>query len=371
MNKPKLISFYLPQYHPIPENNEWWGQGFTEWTNVVQAKPRFSGHYQPHVPSDLGFYDLRLNETKMAQIKLAQLYGISGFCYYHYWFNGRMLLEKPFNDVLSNNNLDLPFCLCWANENWTRAWDGLAREILIEQQYSDEDNYKHIQWFINAFKDKRYIKVDGKPLLLIYRLDHIPNVEKMVSSWRDSVKRAGFPDLYICAVKNGFVEIEDAKIISLGFDAIVDFQPNRNDFPRAEGLKQRIYQLAKSFLPDVLYQKIKLSVTANNIVNYANLVQIFLDKNWPSSYRKYPCVFPSWDNSARRKSATIIQNDDPAKYGAWIKKAISYVKSYPESESFVFINAWNEWAEGCHLEPDLKNGRSFLEETRDALSESI
>jgi lipopolysaccharide biosynthesis protein len=366
----KTIAFYLPQYHPIKENNEWWGEGFTEWTNVAQARPRFKGHHQPQIPADLGFYDLRLAEARAAQAKLAGQYGIHGFCYYHYWFNGHMLLERPFSEVLSSGEPDFPFCLCWANENWTRAWDGLERQVLIKQDYTPADADQHIKWFIEVFKDERYIKVDGSPVLLIYRLDHIPDVEEMICSWRKSARQAGFPDLHLCAVKNGFVDLEDEDILRLGFDAIVDFQPDRRDFPAPDGIKSFAYRLARALLPDGIYQRIKLSASANNVVSYKGMVKQVVNKVWPAGYRKYPCVFPSWDNSARRKSATIIQNDDPSMYGKWLRKAVEDVQAYPESERFVFINAWNEWAEGCHLEPDRKFGHAFLSETRNALNKS-
>lgn len=366
----KIISFYLPQFHPIPENNEWWGKGFTEWTNVAKSRPRFTSHHQPQIPADLGFYDLRLSQTRVEQAKLAKEYGISGFCYYHYWFNGNMLLERPFNEVLSSGEPDFPFCLCWANENWTRAWDGLDRQVLIQQDYTDEDSRDHIDWFINAFKDGRYIKVDGRPLLLIYRIDNIPDVKNEVESWRKVVRDNGFPDIYLCAVKNGFVELEDQEILNLGFDAIVDFQPDRRDFPVASGVKPRLYRFARKILPDSIYQWLKLSVSANNIINYRAMIEGIMKKVWPTSYRKFPCVFPSWDNSARRKTATIIQNDEPEVYGKWLKHSLDCIQDYPESEKFVFINAWNEWAEGCHLEPDQKNGHAFLKETKNAINNS-
>lgn len=363
----KLLAFYLPQFHPIEENDVWWGKGFTEWVNVSQARPRFKGHYQPHVPGDLGFYDLRLGETRLAQANLARYYGIHGFCYYHYWFNGKLMLQKPLSDVLSSGEPDFPFCLCWANENWTRAWDGLDRELLIKQDYTDQDAEEHIKWFIKVFLDKRYIKIDGRPLLLIYRLDNIPDVSAMLKSWRSAVEAAGFPGIHLCAVKNGNVEMCDEDILELGFDSIVDFQPNRRDFPSPKGLRQRLYTLARKALPGSVYQRVKVSVYANKLVDYRRMVEGMLKKPWPSEYRKYPCVFPSWDNSARRTSATIIQNDDPALYGKWLSGAVENVKNYPESERIVFINAWNEWAEGCHLEPDRKYGMAFLEQTRDVL----
>ena len=363
----KIITFYLPQYHPIPENNEWWGAGFTDWVKVSTARPRFNGHYQPHVPTDLGFYDLRLEETRLAQAQLGSSYGITGFCYYHYWFNGKRLLYTPLDAVLENKSPGLPFCLCWANENWTRAWDGLERQVLIQQNYTQEDSEQQINWLLNVFKDYRYIKIDGRPLFLIYRLDQIPNIKDMIISWRRAVCNSGFPDIYLCAVKNSFVELEDETILDYGFNGIIDFQPDRRDFPAPIGFKPWLYRTARQILPNSVYQRLKLSMSANNIVSYRNMVEGILNQDWPSTYRKFPCVFPSWDNSARRKSATIIQNDDPALYGKWLKQAIQNIKSYPSSEQFVFINAWNEWAEGCHLEPDARHGKAFLEATLHAV----
>ena len=365
---PKIIAFYLPQFHPIEENNQWWGPGFTEWTNVAQARPRYSGHYQPHIPADLGFYDLRLEDTRIKQAELAKQYGIHGFCYYHYWFNGKMLLEQPFNQVLESGKPDFPFCICWANENWTRAWDGLERQVLIRQEYSEQDNLAHIEWLINAFRDDRYIKIDGRPLLLVYRLDNIPNLSSLIEKWRDRVQQYGFPDLYLCAVKNGFVNLSDEEILAKGFDGIVDFQPNRNDFPATQSFKSIIYSLVRRWFPDAVYQKIKLSVSANNIVDYRAMAKGLINKVWPKKYRKYPCVFASWDNTPRRKTPTIIQNEDPSIYQEWLEDSIIKVQDYPASEQIVFLNAWNEWAEGCHLEPDVRHGRQFLEATNSALS---
>jgi hypothetical protein len=311
-----------------------------------------------------------LAETRQAQANLARAYGITGFCYYHYWFNGQRLLNMPLDEMLASENQNFPFCLCWANENWTRAWDGLDRQVLIEQSYTRDDSKRHISWLVNVFKDNRYIKVDDRPLFLIYRPDKIPNVSDMINSWRRVVRNSGFPDIYLCAVKNSFVELNDEFINDLGFDAIVDFQPNRRSFPDKKDFMTSFYNLARHVLPDFIYQRMKLSVSANKIICYREMVEKIIQKSWPSHYRKFPCVFPSWDNSARRKSATIIQNDDPSLYSKWLKRAIQNVTNYPESEQIVFINAWNEWAEGCHLEPDIKNGRVFLEETLRAMSVS-
>src|SRR5262245_7933162 len=191
----RLIAVYLPQFHPIPENDRSWGKGFTEWTNVAQAKPMFRGHYQPHLPADLGFYDLRLPEARRAQADLAQAHGIHGFCYYHYWFHGRRLLERPFDEVLASGEPDFPFCLCWANEPWTRRWDGKDQEILMPQEYSDRDDLAHIRWLARAFQDRRYIRVDGRPMFLVYRASRLPDPARTAATWREEARRLGAGDL--------------------------------------------------------------------------------------------------------------------------------------------------------------------------------
>lgn len=363
----KTICFYLPQFHPIPENDEWWGIGFTEWVNVVQSRPRFKSHYQPHIPADLGFYDLRLEETRIQQAKLARKYGIYGFCYYHYWFNGKLLLEKPFNDVLISGKPDFPFCLCWANENWTRAWDGRDHHVLISQEYNDQDNNAHILWLLKAFQDERYIKISNCPVLLIYRIDQIKEITQLIKQWRNTVKFFGFPDIYLCAVKNNFTELSDQQILSLGFNAIVDFQPNKNDYPKPKKLSTKFYSSIKKIVPNKIFQKFKNSLNTAYVLDYRAMAEGLIKKNWPENYIKFPCIFPSWDNSSRKKLATIIQNQDPEIYEKWLCYAIKCIKNYPESEQLVFLNAWNEWAEGCHLEPDKRMGHSFLKATKNAL----
>lgn len=367
----KLICFYLPQFHSIPENDAWWGPGFTEWTNVSASKPRFPEHHQPQIPADLGSYNLLSPKTRIQQAELAKCYGVHGFCYYHYWFNGRMLLERPFNEVLASGEPNFPFCLCWANENWTRAWDGCERQILMQQEYSEADTLAHIQWLITAFEDKRYIKIANKPLLLIYRAESIPDIQSVVVVWREMAKKSGFDGLYLCAINNKFTTMSEEEILRCGFDAIVDFQPNNKDFPQPSDTKTKLYGLAARFLPDALYQRLKLTGTANKIFDYADMVDAIIAKTWPALYRKFPCVFPSWDNSARRKTSIIIQNDNPEIYGKWLSHAIETVAKYPDAEKLVFINAWNEWAEGCHLEPDQRNGKKFLEATQRAVQNEI
>jgi len=366
----KILAFYLPQFHPIAENDAWWGKGFTEWRSVVTARPRFHGHHQPQIPADIGFYDLRLEETRIAQANIAREYGIYGFCYYHYWFNGKMLLERPFNEVLESGRPDFPFCLCWANENWTRTWDGMDKHILIQQDYNQEDRISHIKWLCRAFEDRRYIKINNKPLLLIYRTDNITDLQDRIRDWRTYVKEYGFDDIYICAVQSNFVQVEDSDLINLGFNAVVEFQPYYKDFPKlsiSAYLKLAVRYNYNKLLMKLHMQSFLPLLNENSIYSYANLVSAVTNKRHPLSFIKFPCVTPSWDNSARRRQATIIQNNDPDKFQQWLESALSRVNAYQDEEKIVFINAWNEWAEGCHLEPDIRNGRRFLEAVKKAL----
>ena len=355
MSHIKAIAFYLPQYHPIPENDEWWGKGFTEWTNVAKSKPLFKEHYQPHLPADLGFYDLRLPEARQAQADLAREYGIHGFCYYHYWFNGKRLLERPFNDVLASDKPDFPFCLCWANENWTRRWDGQDQEILAEQVYSEENDRLHMQWLAQAFQDPRYIRVEGKPLFMVYRAMKIPDPKKTSQIWREEARKLGIGEIFLCRVESFSDEHTDPT--QIGFDAAVEFQPDwgKLGLPLQTG---RRWNLAR---------KLKLAEKAyanNRIFDYSTMVESMLKKPNPA-YLRFPCVTPSWDNSARRReNATIIKDSAPEIYEQWLKQVIqNIVKDHRNSERIVFINAWNEWAEGNHLEPCQKWGRAYLEAT--------
>lgn len=342
---PKLIAFHLPQFHPIPENDEWWGKGFTEWTNVTRAAPLFHGHHQPQLPADLGFYDLRLPEAREAQATLAKEYGIHGFCYYHYWFNGRRLLERPVEEIVASGKPDFPFCLCWANENWSRRWDGSENEILIGQNYNDDDDRDHIRYLIEIMQDPRYIRIDGSPLILIYRAKHLPNPKRTTEIWRTEARKAGLGELFICRVENFYNERDDPH--SLGFDASVDFQPD---------WKAITDENPSVVLPDEHF-----------VVDYRNLVETQLARP-DVEHLRFPGVTPAWDNSARRKKRAFITADStPDAYEHWLTETIRRVAHRPESHQLVFINAWNEWAEGNHLEPDQKFGRGYLEATRRAL----
>jgi lipopolysaccharide biosynthesis protein len=364
----KAICFYLPQYHPIPENDAWWGRGFTEWTNVAAARPLFRGHHQPHIPGELGFYDLRLEESRLAQAALAAEHGISAFCYYHYWFNGTLLLERPFDEVLRSGRPDLPFCLCWANGNWNRAWDGRDHEVLMGQDYSAYDAEAHLRWLAPAFGDPRYLRVHGRPLFLIYDPASIPDLPGVIAAWRRAAGRQGLADPYLCGVLGPGSPLTAGDLERLGFDAAVDFHPKgyravRGVLAGASGqasirLLRRIRAWVRSWLP--------AGSGGPSIQSYRATMEAATARPVPESV--FPCVMPGWDNTPRRgKRATIIQNDDPALYAEWLRRAASAVRHRPEDEQLVFINAWNEWGEGCHLEPDLRHGRAFLEATRAAL----
>jgi lipopolysaccharide biosynthesis protein len=360
-NPCRVIAFYLPQFHPIPENDSWWGEGFTEWVNVRKAEPRFAGHYQPHLPGELGYYDLRDSQVRQAQADLARAYGIHGFCYYHYWFNGRMLLERPFNEVLASGKPDFPFCLCWANENWTRAWDGLEREVLIAQDYRHYNHMAHFDWLAKAFDDSRYIRIDGKPLFLIYRVEQIPQLKNVLDDWRRVAAERGMPGIYVCGVNNMQLSLKWKEFDRLGVDALVDFQPNPRDVAAAHGDGVFAWFGKALRLFERLLQPRMRGVFR---YNYEKIVKAAIAR--PSADRRLiPAVFPSWDNSPRRRTnVTVIQNDDATLYGRWLSDAVKRTSALPEAERLVFINAWNEWGEGCHLEPDIRNGHRFLDATR-------
>lgn len=360
MSDIRAICFYLPQFHPIPENDEWWGKGFTEWRNVAKATPQFPGHYQPHIPADLGFYDLRLPEAREAQAALAREYGIFGFCYYHYWFNGRRILERPFNEVLNSGKPDFPFCLCWANENWSRRWDGSERNILLEQKYSADDDLAHIRSLIPALADERYIRVNGRPLLLIYRTTLIPDPARTAEIWREEVSRAGLGDLYLARVES-FGEVVDPRTI--GFDAAVEFAPFgglKGELQFHDGFYSHLAKVG--LLPKAYIE--------NSVMDYATVARSMLNRPAPP-FKHFHCVTPSWDNSARRKKdALILDGATPKKYEAWLREAARRtLEKYDGDEALVFVNAWNEWAEGNHLEPDLRWGRAYLEATRCAIAD--
>ena len=374
-SRARAIAFYLPQFHPIPENDAWWGKGFTEWTNVVSGRPRFPGHYQPHVPADLGFYDLRLQETRVAQAEMAKRFGIEGFCYYHYWFNGTRLLGGPLDALRASGTPEFPFALCWANESWSRAWSGRDHDVLMQQSYSDEDHRAHVEWLGPVFADPRYIRVEGRPLLLIYRPDAIPELARMVAEWKRHCGDAIGVEPYLVGVRTGFSAGSSSAWAVAGIDAIVDFQPSRHYFPAAKSGAGAAVTLARKVLSARWYDALRENAwlgrrELNNIVDYPAYVEGWMARDPEPGLPEYPCVFPSWDNSVRRTAATIIENHDPARYSDWLMAAIERVSSRPRDQRLVFLNAWNEWAEGCHLEPDQRHGLRYLEATQAALQPS-
>jgi lipopolysaccharide biosynthesis protein len=336
----RLIAFYLPQFHPISENDAWWGKGFTEWTNVAKSKPLFQGHYQPHIPANLGFYDLRVPEVRLAQANMARNYGIEGFCYWHYWFNGKLLLERPFNEVLHSGQPEFPFCLAWANETWSRRWLGEEKEILQQQTYSSEDDLRHVTWLIDAFSDPRYIRVHGRPLFMIYKPTYLPDPLKTTAIFRRECISRGVGEPYLLGI-NSFCSEIDCRAI--GFDGTLDFEPAFVVLPHpmADGLKIYDYALARHRM-----------------------------RSRQRDFPVYPCIFVSWDNTPRRgDNGIVFVNATPEVFESGLGDLVQSAQAKPYEDRLVFINAWNEWAEGNHLEPDLKHGLAYLEAVRRVNSE--
>jgi glycosyltransferase involved in cell wall biosynthesis/2-polyprenyl-3-methyl-5-hydroxy-6-metoxy-1,4-benzoquinol methylase len=342
---PKLVAFYLPQFHPIPENDVWWGKGFTEWANTVAARPNFEGHAQPRLASDLGFYNLRLPETLDAQATLARRFGVYGFCFYYYWFNGRRLPERPLNELLERRKPDFPFCICWVNDNWTRRLDDQEDEILIKQEYGEDFSVKFIRDVIPILRDDRYIRVRGEPILMVYRVTLLPDPRATAEVWRSECRQAGIPSLHLVAVQS--FGIDDPR--PFGFDAAVEFPSRTGRFdpgtfpgvdPKFEG----------------------------GLEDYRKVVTDHLAKPLPE-YLWYRTVVPPWDNTACNDRAHILSYSSPAGYQAWLRRVTAQAIALAEKqEPLVFINSWNEWAEGAILEPD---GKRFLEATRAGLSEGL
>jgi len=347
----RLITFYLPQFHPIPENDAWWGKGFTEWTNVAKARPWFKDHLQPQLPADLGFYDLRVDEVREEQARLASRYGISGFCYYYYWFNGRRLLERPLEAMLATGKPDFPFCICWANESWTRRWDGSEHDVLMEQVHSPDSDRQFIQDIIPILKDPRYIRVAGAPILLVYRFSLMPDPISATETWREACREAGIERLHIAAVQS--FGIQDPRLF--GCDSAVEFPPHGVS---AREISGDVEDLDPAF--------------KGKIYDYRDLIASD-EMRAKTPYPVFPTVMPSWDNTARRgATGHVFHNSSPEAYETWLRNAIARTAAEPvEGERMVFINAWNEWAEGTHLEPDRKWGHAYLEATKRCLSESI
>ena len=381
--KARVIAFYLPQFHPIPENDKWWGKGFTEWTNVGKAKPLFKGHYQPRVPADLGYYDLRMPEVREAQADMAREAGIEGFCYWHYWFgNDKMLLERPFKEVLELGNPDFPFCLGWANHSWTnKTWEvgtkKVKEDFLMQMHYSVEDYIKHFDYVLPAFKDKRYICVDGKPLFLIFRPLDIPSVKEFIDLWQQKAKDSGLKGIHFVGISPS-IDVDNQKTIDVlrrkvksqgdvlypklfdsGFDAV-----NSRGVFRAELLARSLFNIVKRYVLRVLFNHFVLAKMPQREINK------FLYDEYDKLENVYPTLLPNWDRSARSgKKARIYVDSTPKVFKEQLITALDLLKDKNFEHKILFLQSWNEWAEGNYVEPDLKYGRGFLDVIKDCILE--
>ena len=346
-DSPRVIAFYLPQFHAVPENDAWHGTGFTEWNVVARSRPLFPGHDQPHLPAELGFYDLRVPEVREAQARLARRAGISGFLYYHYWFRGRRMLERTFGEVLRSGRPDFPFALCWANESWFRRWQHESDELLLEQTYDEADDLEHIRWLIDAFRDPRYIRVHGRPLLAVYRPHLLADPKVTFDVWREECATAGVAEPWLVAFET---EPEMGDPAELGFDASAEFVPH--------GLHLLVDPLERPAGMDV----------AGTLYDYTAAAAAYLGRP-AADWTRYPCVATGWDNTPRRPDgeAIMLHGSTPEGYRAWLAEAIAGQARSEGAHGIVFVNAWNEWGEGAHLEPDVTNGRAYLDATRSAV----
>lgn len=356
----KFIAYYLPQYHPVPENDEWWGKGFTEWTNVAKAKPLYKKHDQPKLPADLGYYDLRIPEVREAQAAMAKEYGIDGFCYWHYWFgNGKQLLEMPFNEVVKSKSPDFPFSLAWANVSWGGVpYGDLFERNLMEQTYpGDADFESHFNMLLPAFKDERYIRINNKPIFTIYNPKGLPDSNHFIKLWNDLAVKNGLEGIYFIAYQH-----LDYDYKSAGFDALTPPSPSH-----------LFARVRRTFMDKVLHKIFNLRVIhfkyfsfkIRNLFTHKQIVEASDYSDLPSDLKFFPSLSPNWDHSPRSVyKAQIIVDSNPKDFYANLQNACSKVENYPEQEKIVFIKAWNEWAEGNYLEPDSKHGYQFLEQVK-------
>lgn len=341
----RVVTFYLPQFHPTPENDAWWGPGFTEWTNVARARQLFRGHQQPHVPADLGFYDLRLPESRAAQAELASRYRVEAFCYWHYWFAGRRILERPFDEVLATGRPELKFCLAWANQTWSGIWHGAADKILIEQTYpGPQDERQHFDHLLPAFTDPRYLTVEGRPVFYVFRPEQLPDPGAFVQRWQAMARSAGLPGLYLLAEVSDLLgrgpKFPDPR--SAGFDAGVYVR-----LPVAShGLEVARMRLRRKLLRHPERYRHRATLPAPPPPLAADVL---------------PCVYPNWDNTPRSgRRGLVLEGSGPQLFAGQVREACQRVAHRPEAERLLFVKSWNEWAEGNHLEPDQAHGHGYL-----------
>lgn len=353
----RSIAFYLPQYHPIPENDQWWGEGFTEWTNVRKTRPLFRGHQQPKVPADLGYYDLRNVETRKAQAEMASAGGISGFCYWHYWFGGQRLLERPFAEVLESGEPDFPFCLGWANESWAGVWHGNPDKILMQQSYPGrEDEERHFRLVQKAFEDPRYLTIDGKPIFYVYKPGQIPECRRFVEHWQNLAVKAGLKGVYFIG-EDVYLDEKPWDYKDSGFDAVV---------PNSPGVA--FLRLAKKrFLPRYLFPRMVHKFLNHPVLHkYKDFVEHNRVK--PDHDDFYPSVVPNWDNTPRvGRNGIVLTDPTPELFKKQLHWAIKQVENRSPDKRVVFVKSWNEWAEGNYLEPDSELGKAYLNVCRELL----
>jgi hypothetical protein len=353
-HKTRLIAYYLPQFHPIPENDEHWGKGFTEWTNVAKARPLFKGHYQPSIPTELGYYDLRLPEVRKAQADLAKEYGIEGFCYWHYWMgNGKRLLERPFNEVVKSGEPDFPFCLCWANHTWSRVWTGDGRKIIAEQTYGGVEDYTaHFYELLPAFRDNRYIKVQGQLLFSIFSPREIPDIKLFTLCWQQLAKKEGLPGFHFIGLG-----ISEDEMKVMGLSASTPHTPHHF-----------LNQIPTRLMDKITYRIFGMSWRETK-TKWLKIPNIFKYKDFVNANRRriyceweYPAILPNWDHSPRSGiRAIVLQGSTPELFQQIVEHTISSVQTRPYDERIIFVKAWNEWAEGNFLEPELRYGTGYLE----------
>jgi len=355
--KARLIAYYLPQFHPIPENDAQWGKGFTEWTNIGRAKPLFKDHYQPFLPTELGYYDLRLAEVRKAQADLAREYGIEGFCYWHYWFGGKRLLETPFNEMIKSGEPDFPFCLCWANHSWSAIWVGDAKKIIIEQTYPGVEDYtNHFYELLSAFKDKRYIRVNGKLLFSVFQPKAITSCREFVETWRNLAIKEGLGEFHFVGMG-----VNESELDGLGLDACTPHTPHvlisRLPIKWKDKLTYRLFNKS--------YVKYKAGLMKKpTVYNYEDIVEVAERQSYGEN--EYPVAIPNWDHSPRSGiRGFVLQNSSPSLFGRMLRYCINAVSKRPFQERIIFLKAWNEWAEGNFLEPEAKFGRGYLEVIKD------
>ncbi len=362
--KVRLIAFYLPQFHPIPENNEWWGKGFTEWTNVTKARPLFRGHYQPHLPADLGFYDLRVPEVREEQANLAKQYGIYGFCYYHYWFAGKRLLERPFCEVLESGKPDFPFCLAWANQTWTGVWHGAPDRKLIEQTYPGVKDYEsHFYAVLDAFSDSRYITIEGKPVFLVFDPQQLPDPKRFTDCWRELAIKSGLKGLYFIGnAWSSWIPTD------CGFDASIKDNLGRVRSNLQRSSRSHFDRICRKLTSKDWRQLYRKVSSKPMVYLYKDIIKNVLPP-LEEGFDQFPCVIPNWDNTPRSGvKGFVFHNSTPELFRVHLKEAITQVYERARDKRVIFVKSWNEWAEGNYLEPDQRFGKAYLEVVKEKMS---